>query len=1070
MASSGLQIPRNHSRIRNPARKFPFLLVCLLALSTAPGFALDPDFDMSQYAHTSWRIRDGFAKSRIESIAQTPDGYLWVGTALGLWRFDGARNVQWQPPAGAALPDSRIRTLLAARDSTLWIGTWRGLASWNGHSLTTYPRFNDLVVNTLVQDGEGTVWVGARSSTTGLLCSVRDSKVQCTGEDGRFGASASTYQDRSGTLWAAGTDSLWRWNADSPTRYALPEPFIGSLQSLGETSEGNILIVTRNGIRQLVDGRVIPFPLPQMPQDIEYHGLLRDGGGSIWIGTDYRGLLHFHDGRFDVFDHTDGLSDDRVMRVFEDREGNVWVATIGGLDRFGPLSVATYSSRQGVSGPQGSILAANDGSIWFASTDGLYRWYDERLLVYRGQSQRPSSSSSPAAGTTRGEVIVSGLPGNPWSSLFEDRRQRLWLGTRSGLGYLDRDKFVSVHDVPGGFIDSIAEDAAGNLWIAHRDAGLLQLSPDLKVHRAPLPIGGKPGDAWRLAFDPKHDDLWIGRFSGGVAVFANGRMRAAYTVADGLGKGIVNDLRVASDGTAWAATDGGLSRIKAGRIATLNSKNGLPCDAVHSSVVDEEGSTWIYMACGLVQITRSSLDAWMTAVDSGLSPPTIAIAVLDAADGVGSFPTPYPSTTPHLAIARDGKVWFIETDGVSVVDPRNLHRNTLPPPVHVEQVVADRTTYDASSPLRLPPLVRDIQIDYTALSLVAPETNQFRYKLDGHDREWQDVGNRRQAFYNDLSPGNYQFRVVASNNSGVWNEQGAALDFSIAPAYWQTSWFRATCVAIILVVLWALYQLRLRQIRQAFDARLEERVGERTRIARDLHDTLLQSFQGLLLRFQTAYELYQTRPADGKKVLESAIDQTAQAITQGREAVQGLRASTVERNDLARAITTLAEGIAAEASSHASVKLQVGVEGTPQNLHPIVRDEIYRIASEALRNAFRHAESNQIEVELRYDERQIRLRIRDDGKGIDPKFLTDEGRAGHFGLHGMRERAKLVRGKLSVWTAPNSGTEIELSIPAAHAYTASSAPWPSWFTEKFSGGGRRSGHEPPSQSDSDSVD
>ena len=682
--------------IRNPAGKFSFLLACLLAFWTAPAYALDPDFDMSQYAHTSWKIRDGFTKSRIESIAQTPDGYLWVGTALGLWRFDGARNVPWQPPVGAALPDSRIRALLAARGGTLWIGTWRGLASWNGHSLTTYPRFSDLVVNTLVQDSKGTVWVGARSSTTGLLCSVRDSKVQCTGEDGRFGASASTFEDHSGTLWAAGSHSLWRWNADSPTRYALPEPFIGSLQSLGENSEGNILIVTRTGIRQLVDGQVIPFPLPQMPQDIEYHGLLRDRGGSIWIGTDYRGLLHFHHGRFDVFDHTDGLSDDRVMRVFEDREGNIWVATIGGLDRFGPLSVATYSSRQGVSGPQGSILAANDGSIWFTSTDGLYRWHDRRLLVYRGQSKRPSSNQSPAADTSGGEVIVSGLPENPWSSLFEDRRQRLWLGTRYGLGYLDRDKFVFVKGVPGGFIDSIAEDAAGNLWIAHRDAGLLQLSPDLTVHGVSLPIGGKLGDAWRLAFDPKHDDLWIGRFSGGVAVFANGRMRAAYSEADGLGKGIVNDLRVASDGTAWASTDGGLSRIRAGRPATLNSKNGLPCDAVHASVVDDEGSTWIYMACGMVQITCSNLDAWTTAVDSGLNPRTIAISVLDAADGVGSFPTPYPSTTPHIAIARDGKVWFIETDGVSVVDQRNLHRNTLPPPVHVEQVVADRTTYDTS--------------------------------------------------------------------------------------------------------------------------------------------------------------------------------------------------------------------------------------------------------------------------------------------------------------------------------------------------------------------------------------
>jgi len=250
-------------------------------------------------------------------------------------------------------------------------------------------------------------------------------------------------------------------------------------------------------------------------------------------------------------------------------------------------------------------------------------------------------------------------------------------------------------------------------------------------------------------------------------------------------------------------------------------------------------------------------------------------------------------------------------------------------------------------------------------------------------------------------------------------------------------------------LLWALYQLRLRQIAHAFNARLEERVAERTRIARDLHDTLLQSFQGLLLRFQTVRELLRTRPAEAEQILGSAIDQTAHAITEGRNAVQGLRASTVEHNDLAAAITTLGEELAAQATGNTPVGLRVDVEGTSRTLHPIVRDEIYRIASEALRNAFRHAEAKQIEVELRYDERQLRLRVRDDGKGIEPNFLTAEGRAGHFGLHGMQERAELIGGKVTVWSAPESGTEIELSIPAARAYAEALAPRRSWFGEKL---------------------
>jgi signal transduction histidine kinase len=275
------------------------------------------------------------------------------------------------------------------------------------------------------------------------------------------------------------------------------------------------------------------------------------------------------------------------------------------------------------------------------------------------------------------------------------------------------------------------------------------------------------------------------------------------------------------------------------------------------------------------------------------------------------------------------------------------------------------------------------------------------------------------------------------------------MNVEVSPAFNQTTWFRSLCVAAFLALLFALYRLRLLYLTRQFNARLEGRVAERTRIARDLHDTLLQSFQGLLLRFQTAYALFDTRPTDAKDVLGSSIDQTAQAITEGREAVHGLRSSTVEANDLAQDITTLGEQLAAAASSASSVGFHVEAEGTPRNLHPIVRDEIYRIASEALRNAFRHAEAQRIEVEFRYDEQQFRLRVRDDGKGIDATFLTGEGHAGHFGLHGMRERAKLIGGELTVWTAAKSGTEIELIIPAARAYVAS--PRGSWISAMFTG-------------------
>lgn len=379
--------------------------------------------------------------------------------------------------------------------------------------------------------------------------------------------------------------------------------------------------------------------------------------------------------------------------------------------------------------------------------------------------------------------------------------------------------------------------------------------------------------------------------------------------------------------------------------------------------------------------------------------------------------------------------------------------NTANEPVHIEHLIADGKRYGASSGLRLPPLVRDLTFDYSGLNFVTPEKVLFRYKLEGWDRDWQEVGNRRYAFYTNLGPGDYRFHVAASNANGEWDKTDTFLDFSIAPAYWQTVWFRLSCLAALVLLLWALYHLRLRQVARRFEMSLEVRVSERMRIARDLHDTLLQSFHGLLLRFQSVDNMLPERPAEAKRRLQSAINQAADAITQGRDAVQGLRSSILETNNLAEAIGALANELAASVAGPNVPAFRLNVGGEPQPLHPIVRDEVYRIGGEALRNAFRHAEARRIEVEIQYEDRRFNVCVRDDGKGIDTHFAHEDGRPGHFGLHGMRERAKLVGGNLTVWGAPNAGTEIELSIPAATAYTTFRRRF--WLAEKFSVKGAR---------------
>jgi len=1020
------------------------LLACTALLCARSAFALDPALDVSQYAHTAWKVRDGFIKGAIFGIAQTADGYLWLGTEFGLLRFDGVRAVPWQPPNGEQLPHNFISSLLVSHDGTLWIGTHSGLASWRDGQFSQYQEFTGATVLALIEDHEGTVWIGGTGISGGNLCAAKGGHIQCYG-GGSFGSAVNAvYEDHKGNLWVSAKTGIWRWKPGSPEHYAFPHGVTWSLDLTED--DGTILLSTSRGLAQLVSGKIQSYALPGLAGQFEPGHLFRSNDGSLWVGS-WQGLFHLHQGRTDVFKAVDGLSADFVCSIFEDREGNVWIGTPDGLDRFRDVAVPTISRKQGLSSSAAwSVHATPDGSIWIGTADGLNRWENGHVSIYR--SRKPLGESHRGEWGTSGrasEIANSGLLGTP-QALGHDQRGRLWGSTSEGVFYFENDRFIRVSGVPGVFTAFIVGDGEGNVWISN-GAGLYRLAPELAVQHIPWSQFGHGYSSPALLPDRLQGGLWLGFVDGGIAYFKDGKVHASYSGADGLGKGLVSGLRFGSRGTLWAATEGGLSRIKDGHITTLTNKNGLPCDAVHWSMEDDDHSVWLYMPCGLVRVARSELDAWVTDPKHN-----VQTTVFDASDGVrtSGIASGYQ---PAVTKSRDGRIWFLPRDGVSVIDPRHLPSNKLPPPVHVVQITADRKTYDTASAvngrLPLPALIRDLEIEYTALSLVAPEKVRFRYKLEGRDRDWQDGGNRRQVFYNDLPPRNYRFRVIACNNSGVWNEAGTFLDFSVAPAYYQTLWFRVCCVFAFLALLAGLYWLRVRQLAGQFNLRLEERVNERTRIARDLHDTLLQSFHGLLLRFQTVSNLLSA--GEPKQKLDDAIDQAAQAITEGRDAVQALRSSATVTNDLACTITTLGQELAVGESNPNAAEFHVEVEGTTRDLHPILRDEVYRIAGEAVRNAFKHAEAKRIEVEIRYDERQLRVRVRDDGKGIDAKHLDEQGRGGHYGLPGMRERAKLMGGKLTVWSELNVGTEVELRIPASRAFDKPSARRRSWLAEKFSG-------------------
>jgi signal transduction histidine kinase len=395
----------------------------------------------------------------------------------------------------------------------------------------------------------------------------------------------------------------------------------------------------------------------------------------------------------------------------------------------------------------------------------------------------------------------------------------------------------------------------------------------------------------------------------------------------------------------------------------------------------------------------------------------------------------------------DGRLWIATQAGTQSLDPANTSHSRTPPRVAVSALSADRVYRDPSS-MTLPAGTSNIQIDFSVLAFSNPRSARVRYRIEGQDPDWIEAGTRRQAFYTNLSPGTYRFHVIAANGDGIWNLEGATIAFEIPPTVLQSRWFLAVCILLALVPLWLLYRLRVAQVARRmthdFDLRLDERVHERTRIARELHDTLLQSFQGLMLRFQSARDLLPDHPAKAVEALDGALDRADRAIVEGRDAIQNLRSPAIATNELAEAITTLAEElnkldtVDAGNGETRSAMFRMSVEGSPRDLHPIVRDDIHRIAREALRNAFRHAQAGRIEAEVTYGPRELRLRIRDDGKGMDADHLSS-GRARHWGLAGMRERALQIGAQLDLWSELGAGTEVELRIPGAVAYDTPAA-------------------------------
>ena len=987
------------------------LLLCLLFLFFAGHslWAVDPNKFISQYAHTVWRTQDGVFNGSPIVLAQTTDGYLWIGTNLGLVRFDGVRFTSWNPPAGKRLLDPRVLSLLGARDGSLWIGTGYSISQWKDGELVNYPQLSGRI-ESVVEDAGGAVWLVRTQATDGMgpLCRIKDEGLRCYGAtDGiQFPLAIQLQLGKSGELWVGGYSELCRWKPESSSTYfskvsRRPETF-ASLKGIAIGTDGSVwAAIDRSGpVLQLEHFEHEKWSSRSFPgitvNNSDITTLFVDRDDALWVGTAHHGVFRTRGNTADHFGSTDGLSSDAIGRFHQDAEGTIWVVTSEGIDNFRDLQVTTYSMREGLTAAgASSVTASRDGTVWIGNFGALDFLRDGKLSAIRSGH---------------------GLPGQNVTTLFEDHAGRLWAGVDGGLWVYDRGTFRAVRHPDGsvlGIIFAITEDVRHNIWV--RAGPNLDRIYDLELRDEFT--SPQISTAYILAANPR-GGIFLGLVNGDLIQYLDGKTQAIPSNEVGNTRQI-RDLLVEPDGSVWGTTLDEVALWKNGERQNLTTRNGLPCDGIFALVKDSRGTLWLYSRCGLIAIEKSQLDQWWEQPES-----LVKFKLFSSFDGVQAGLT---SLKPQAIRSTDGRLWFVNGHLLQMIDPEHPRVNVIPPPVNIEGIVADRKSYSPRSDLRLPALTRDLEIDYTALSFVIPQRVRFRYRLQGRDAGWQEPGVRRQAFYSDLRPGNYQFRVIACNNDGVWNEAGATLNFSIAPAWYQTNWFGALCVASVVFIVWLLHRLRMRQVTAAISTRFDERLAERTRIARDLHDTLLQTIQGSKLVADDALD-----PSADPDRMRRAIKQLAvwlgRATEEGREALNSLRTSTTEKNDLSEAFQRAME----ECQLQGSMEASLSVAGDATEMHPIVRDEVYRIGYEAIRNACVHSRATQLQVELTYA-RDLALRISDNGVGIDPA-IADRGKQGHFGLQGMRERAARIVGKLTVVSSATSGTEIKLVVPGSVIY------------------------------------
>jgi signal transduction histidine kinase len=753
-------------------------------------------------------------------------------------------------------------------------------------------------------------------------------------------------------------------------------------------------------------------PDPLVNSHVSYaEACTEDREGNLWVASS-SGLIRSRGGQVTKMDASSGLSADHVQDVYEDKEGNIWAATGAGLDQLRDAQVRTFTRRDGLFPENGAfpVVADRSAGVWSVSGRQVARIAGNRIDVW--PRALPSSRT-------------------PYTMLSEPD-SGLLIGFDRGLERWSRVHPELATEINGLEVRSVLLARDGSVWAGTANRGLVHWSSSPGSSKR---LEAKIPDGLVTTLAEGHDGtIWAGSRGGGLYRIAGERIQH-FGRAEGLPSVDIFTVFVDRKGALWIGSGSGLSWFQDGSIRTVSSQEGLRSDLVLAIIDDSYNRLWFLSYAGIATIEKKGLTEWAAGRRSKLNP-----TYYRSAEGL-QIET-FDRTFPNAAQSVDGHLWFAIADGIAEVvplEPGGAH--DAPFPAFVEDITIDRVSHSERGLIRIPRGARSIELRYTALNLSKSEDVRFRYRLEGYDDDWVDADTRRLAFYNNLSPGIYTFRVAASAGADHWLES-SPLVLEQMPSFYQTRSFLLLVTAAATACVVLIYRLRLRLAIDRINAGFEQRITERTRIARELHDTLLQSFQGLMLRLQVVDDLLPEGKA--KHHLEQALDRADRAIAEGRDAVYDLRGSATATIDLAQTVRTLGE----ELATSDSAAFHMVIEGAERDLNPIVRDEVYRITREALRNAFRHARARRVETEIIYGERAFRVRIRDDGEGIEHSTL-EKGRTGHYGLEGMRERARQVAGTLDIWSRPGVGTEIDLCIDGAIVYGPSTGRrWLGLFSKR----------------------